>query len=169
MDLLPGSVPTRLSLPSMFPGCLGIPSFVPPRPPPPNWSLLVPFCPMWTPGGRWGEGTVRILPSMSCPFCHCLMCLCLFCAWAHGCVFVCVGHVLPLSCLLISNYHAPLFSPCLVLICLSVVTCPSRSLLVCLSVFNCSSCSPLLYFVLPFSLVLSVRYSNLFCLHLYVR
>ncbi len=137
---------------------------------PPNWSLLVPFCPMWTPGGvRWGEGTVRILPSMSCPFCHCLMCLCLFCAWAHGCVFVCVGHVLPLSCLLISNYHAPLFSPSLVLICLSVVTCPSRSILVCLSVFNCSSCSPLLYFVLPFSLVLSVRYSNLFCLHLYVR
>ncbi len=49
-------------------------------PAPPNWSLLVPFCPMWTPGGRWGEGTVRILPSMSCPFCHCLMCLCLFCA-----------------------------------------------------------------------------------------
>ncbi len=76
-------------------------------PPPPSWSFLVLFCPML------GEGTIRILPSLSCQPCHCLMCLCLFCAWAHGCVFVCVGHVLPFSCLCISSYQAPLFSPCL--------------------------------------------------------
>jgi len=65
---------------------------------------------------------VRILPWLSCLSCPCSMFLCLFCVWAHGSVSVCVCHVLPLSHLPVSPGHAPLFSPCLVLVCLIVFT-----------------------------------------------
>ncbi len=69
---------------------------------------------------------VRILPRLSCP---CSMFLFLFCVWAHGSVSVCVCHVLPLSHLPVSPGHAPLFSPCLVLVCLIVFTWSSCALL----------------------------------------
>ncbi len=65
----------------------------------------------------------------SCLSCSCLMFLCLFCVWAHGSVSVCVCHVLPLYHLPVSPGHAPLFSPCLVLVCLIVFTWSSCALL----------------------------------------
>jgi len=57
------------------------------------------------------ELSVRVPAWQPCLFCHCLMFPCLSCAW--GSVFVCVGHVF-LSSLLVSRYHAPLFSSHLV-------------------------------------------------------
>jgi len=57
------------------------------------------------------------------------MFLCLFCVWAHGSVSVCVCHVLHLYHLPVSPGHAPLFSPCLVLVCLIVFTWSSCALL----------------------------------------
>ncbi len=65
----------------------------------------------------------------SCLSCSCLMFLCLFCVWAHGSVSVCVCHVPPLYHLPASPGHAPLFSPCLVLVCLIVFTWSSCALL----------------------------------------
>ncbi len=82
----------------------------------------------------WG---CRMCLSGSCLSCLCLMSRCLSCAWAHGCVFVCIGHVLPLSCLLVSSYP----TPCQVLVYLIVPTW--------------SSCALLLYMVLIFPLVIA--------------
>ncbi len=65
--------------------------------------------------------TVRNQHWQSCLSCSCLMFLCLFCVWAHA-VSVCVCHVLPLYHLPVSPGHALLFSPCLVLVCLTVFT-----------------------------------------------
>ncbi len=65
----------------------------------------------------------------SCLSCSWLMFLCLFCVWAHGSVSVCVCHVLHLYHLPVSPGHAPLFSPCLVLVCLIVFTWSSCALL----------------------------------------
>ncbi len=53
------------------------------------------------------------LPWQSCLSCHCSVFPCLFCVCAHGSVFVIVCHIIHLSCLLVSLYHASLFSPCL--------------------------------------------------------
>ncbi len=72
------------------------------------------------------------------------MFLCLFCVWAHGSVSVCVCHVLPLYHLPVSPGHAPLFSPCLVLVCLIV--------------FTWSSCALLLYIVFLPLVSLLVRF-----------
>ncbi len=72
------------------------------------------------------------------------MFLCLFCVWAHGSVSVCVCHVLHLYHLPVSPSHAPLFSPCLVLVCLIV--------------FTWSSCALLLYIVFLPLVSLLVRF-----------
>ncbi len=80
----------------------------------------------------------------SCLSCSCLMFLCLFCVWAHGSVSVCVCHVLHLYHLPVSPGHAPLFSPCLVLVCLIV--------------FTWSSCALLLYIVFLPLVSLLVRF-----------
>ncbi len=117
--------------------------FVPAHPP--SWCPLWLLCLIWTPGGvRWGEGTVRNQRWQSCLSCSCLMFLCLFCVWAHGSVSVCVCHVLHLYHLPVSPGHAPLFSPCLVLVCFIV--------------FTWSSCALLLYIVFLPLVSLLVRF-----------
>ncbi len=103
---------------------------------PPSWyplcSLLRHHLPglVWMPGGiHWEGGTVRALPWQPCLCCLYLMFLWLSCVLTHCFVFVCVYHVFLWSHLLVSLGHAPLFSPCLVLVSLTVLTWPSCAFL----------------------------------------
>ncbi len=94
---------------------------------------------------------VRALPWQPCLCCClCLMFLCLSCAWAHGCVFVCVGHG-PLCPASLFPITPP---PCLV------------QVLVYLIVSTWSLCALLLYMVLLFPLVFAGSFVSLVLLEL---
>ncbi len=72
---------------------------------------------------------VRALPWQPCLCCLGLMFRWLSCVLTHCFVFVCVYHVFLWSHLLVSLGHAPLFSPCLILVSLTVLTWPSCAFL----------------------------------------
>ncbi len=84
---------------------------------------------LWFSQSKKKANSVRALPWQPCLCCLGLMFRWLFCVLTHCFVFVCVYHVFLWSHLLVSLGHAPLFSPCLVLVSLTVLTWPSCAFL----------------------------------------